>query len=198
MPQNPPTRRLRLDRDRKLIRFVFSRAVDSFEVGPGEAFALADALVKLAETLEPKKVLRGCRLPADWGPDTALLVWAAKERPDVHIPPTVAAFKDFWDSKPGKDGLKLDWNKTFRNWVRNTKRGDAPKQQPPRVDLEVPDISGCTRCHGARMWYPDGYGKPVARCIEHVFKADLEPIPAPPEVVVEFEKFVEVQTKRAM
>ena len=29
-----------------------------------------------------------------------------------------AKFKDFWRAKPGKDGMKLDWNATFRNWMR--------------------------------------------------------------------------------
>jgi hypothetical protein len=30
----------------------------------------------------------------------------------------VDAFKDYWRAKAGKDGLKLDWDATFRNWLR--------------------------------------------------------------------------------
>ena len=29
------------------------------------------------------------------------------------------AFRDYWISKPGRDGKKLDWRATFRNWLRN-------------------------------------------------------------------------------
>lgn len=31
------------------------------------------------------------------------------------------SFCDFWTGKPGKDGLKLDWFATWRNWVRNSR-----------------------------------------------------------------------------
>ena len=39
-------------------------------------------------------------------------------------------FKDFWCAKPGKDGVKLDWAATWRNWVRNQK---APKMNPADI-----------------------------------------------------------------
>ena len=39
--------------------------------------------------------------------------------PDLEI----GAFRDYWKAKPGKDGVKLDWNATFRNWLRNSRRG---------------------------------------------------------------------------
>lgn len=37
-------------------------------------------------------------------------------------------FRDFWISKPGKDGVKLDWSATWRNWIRKfaDERGFAP------------------------------------------------------------------------
>lgn len=34
---------------------------------------------------------------------------------------TFATFKDYWIAKPGKDGTKLNWFSTFRNWVRRDK-----------------------------------------------------------------------------
>lgn len=33
------------------------------------------------------------------------------------------AFADFWTSKAGKDACKLDWLATWRNWVRNSRKG---------------------------------------------------------------------------
>lgn len=62
---------------------------------------------------------RGSRLQPDWEPDPTLLAWASNERPDLDIAAVVEGFRDFWIAKPGKDGTKLDWPATFRNWVRN-------------------------------------------------------------------------------
>lgn len=66
---------------------------------------------------------KGARLPADWSPPSALLLWASTERPDLDIPVVVAAFRDHWGAVPGARGRKLDWEMTFRNWVRNEKPG---------------------------------------------------------------------------
>jgi hypothetical protein len=29
-------------------------------------------------------------------------------------------FRDYWCAMPGQRGTKLDWNRTWNNWVRNT------------------------------------------------------------------------------
>jgi uncharacterized protein YdaU (DUF1376 family) len=38
--------------------------------------------------------------------------------PDDHI----AEFRDYWIAKPGVQGKKLDWDATFRNWLRRAKQ----------------------------------------------------------------------------
>ncbi|WP_119270873.1 hypothetical protein [Taklimakanibacter deserti] len=40
-------------------------------------------------------------------------------------------FKDYWRSKPGKDGTKLDWSATFRNWMRRA--ADGKRERAGRV-----------------------------------------------------------------
>jgi len=45
-------------------------------------------------------------------------------------------FKDYWIAQPGQKGVKLDWEATWRNWVRNT---NAPKTNPADiVKMTVP------------------------------------------------------------
>lgn len=66
---------------------------------------------------------RGTRLPKDWQPDESELRWAADARPDVDVKRQVESFRDFWTAKAGKDGTKLDWAATFRNWIRNARSG---------------------------------------------------------------------------
>jgi hypothetical protein len=51
-------------------------------------------------------------LPAPW------LAWAAGERPDIDVQRTWRMFVDHWKAKPGQKGVGLDWQGTWRNWVR--------------------------------------------------------------------------------
>jgi hypothetical protein len=34
-------------------------------------------------------------------------------------------FCNYWQAKSGKDATKLDWDKTFKNWVLQEKEGKA-------------------------------------------------------------------------
>ena len=73
---------------------------------------------------------RGSRLANDWFLPNEWEYWANKERPDLNAMQVADQFKDFWCAKPGKDGVKLDWAATWRNWVRNQK---APKMNPADI-----------------------------------------------------------------
>jgi len=64
---------------------------------------------------------KGQRLPEDWQPLTSLMVWASSRRKDLDIADQVESFRDYWHSKCGKDACKLDWNATFRNWIRSAR-----------------------------------------------------------------------------
>jgi len=70
-----------------------------------------------------KRVERASRLLPDWQASSVLREWAVKERPDLDIEVTISKFRDHWTAKPGIAGRKLDWDATFRNWVRNEKPG---------------------------------------------------------------------------
>lgn len=65
---------------------------------------------------------RGSRLPEAWVLPRAWGEWAASEGwPEPVIRLEAEKFRDYWHSKPGKDGVKLDWLATWRNWLRNSK-----------------------------------------------------------------------------
>jgi uncharacterized protein YdaU (DUF1376 family) len=75
---------------------------------------------------EPKvKTQRGSRLPTNWSLPEDWKAWAENERPDLLINKVADSFKDFWISKPGSGGNKLNWEATWRNWIRSQ---SAPKQ----------------------------------------------------------------------
>ncbi|WP_144753890.1 DUF1376 domain-containing protein [Bartonella saheliensis] len=66
------------------------------------------------------KAHRGCRLSDDFEPDYdfARTEGLSPERIKVEM----AKFRDYWRSKVGANATKTDWQATWRNWVRNSKK----------------------------------------------------------------------------
>jgi hypothetical protein len=64
---------------------------------------------------------RGSRLAQDWFLSKSMGDWATQERPDLDVRQVAEQFKDYWVAQAGQKGVKLDWDATWRNWVRNTK-----------------------------------------------------------------------------
>ncbi len=66
-----------------------------------------------------KKSDRGSRLPSGWSLSDEYREAAKAMGASEHLIASEAEkFRDFWIAKPGKDGVKLDWLATWRNWVR--------------------------------------------------------------------------------
>ena len=72
---------------------------------------------------DPPKAVKGSRLSKDWALPAEWETWCRAERPDLDPRVTAETFRDFWVAKAGKDAAKLDWEATWRNWVRNSKPG---------------------------------------------------------------------------
>ncbi len=73
------------------------------------------------------KQSRGTRLPADWKPSEEQIAFCKTERPDLHPVATGDRFRDFWIAQAGSKGVKLDWDATWRNWVRAEKPAGSSK-----------------------------------------------------------------------
>ena len=78
----------------------------------------------------PKRSVRGHRLPEDWRP-------LPEDRPEAlaklgssaALEQEILKFHDYWKAQPGQRGLKLDWDATWRNWIRNAKGNTANGQR---------------------------------------------------------------------
>jgi uncharacterized protein YdaU (DUF1376 family) len=82
---------------------------------------------------EPKvKTQRGHRLPTDWILPVDWKQWAEQERPDLNVNSVADSFRDFWIAKAGTGGVKLDWQATWRNWIRSQ---SAPKTFANKFDV---------------------------------------------------------------
>ena len=83
---------------------------------------------------------RATRLPPNWEPDGEGWVWAVNELGSgERMGRELAKFRDYWVAKPGKDGTKLDWAATWRNWVRKAgedaqSRGSSGASRESAVD----------------------------------------------------------------
>lgn len=62
---------------------------------------------------------RGSRLPEDWELPDEWYQWAIETRPDVDAALEADKFKDYWLSRADKGAIKVDWQRTWRNWIRS-------------------------------------------------------------------------------
>ena len=67
---------------------------------------------------------RGSRLPANFVYPKEWADFCLQTRPELNLQNTFDQFKDYWIAQPGQKGVKLDWEATWRNWVR---RQSAPR-----------------------------------------------------------------------
>ena len=71
------------------------------------------------------KQSRGTRLSADWILTQENIEFCNKTRPDLNPIQTACRFRDYWTAQPGAKGVKLDWDATWRNWVRAERSKDT-------------------------------------------------------------------------
>ena len=71
------------------------------------------------------KQSRGTRLPTNWVISVENIEFCNKTRPDLSPMQTASRFKDYWTAQPGSKGVKLDWDATWRNWVRAERSKDT-------------------------------------------------------------------------
>ena len=75
---------------------------------------------------------RATRIPASFSVTTEMRQWARTKTPNVDPDWETEKFIDFWNSKPGQQATKLDWNKTWQVWMRSAEER-APRRQRPQA-----------------------------------------------------------------
>jgi hypothetical protein len=72
-----------------------------------------------------RETKRATRLPDTWHP-------RAEDGLDNL---ELAKFRDYWRAVPGQKGVKLDWDATWRNWLRTA--GKSPTNAKPSVEVRT-------------------------------------------------------------
>jgi hypothetical protein len=115
---------------------------------------------------------RGSRLAADWFLPLDWGEWALTEGADRDFIRSEAdKFKDYWLSKAGRDGVKLDWQATWRNWIRTAKGRNhgngnhnvrqlpqGPKRSDPALE-QIARLTGIGAASGAGRGGVGGSGQ---------------------------------------
>jgi hypothetical protein len=107
----------------------------------GNADSVSSALPRREEKREEENIkplkskteARGTRIPSDWIAPEPYIAFCQAERPDLNPMFMQDKFRDYWHPKPGKDGLKLDWLGTWRNFIRS-ERAPQARGSPGRAE----------------------------------------------------------------
>lgn len=100
---------------------------------------------------------RATRLPHDWTPSESVRDQMRSEFPHLDLRSVHAKFVDYWIAKSGANALKLDWDATWRNWVRReaeqSPRGRpgfaAVQSRPPTSETKVAALQALKTPTGA-------------------------------------------------
>lgn len=97
---------------------------------------------------KPPKTPTATRLPADWRLPRAWGEWALSERPDMtadDVRREAETFADYWRAKAGADARKLDWQATWRNWVRRSDGGKPAQRQRSQAAPPASKYAGAAK-----------------------------------------------------
>lgn len=79
---------------------------------------------------------KGTRLQEGWMPTGEDVSVIAEQCPGFNSEREHLNFMDYWLSKPGRAGVKIDWSRTWRTWMRNA-YDRLPASQKPTRDRKV-------------------------------------------------------------
>lgn len=98
---------------------------------------------------EPSR--RGSRLPPDWQPSAELLAFAASRGwGGARLADELDNFRDYWHAAPGAKGVKLDWDATFRTWIRKARNDQHDHRGGSRRESEAERVERINRQHDER------------------------------------------------
>jgi uncharacterized protein YdaU (DUF1376 family) len=137
----------------------------------------------------PKKSsAKGKRLPPDWKPSDTDWNEACRLLGRQKAELELAKFRDYWPDKPGKDGLKIEWNGTWRNWVRKAAEQPGGRTLPSQSGVDEPSLDLGGEFHNVPLRNLQGIVKrfaesgtwpfPTPRPGEHGCRVPLSYLPA--------------------
>ena len=98
--------------------------------------SLKEEKKETTNVVSKEKAVRGTRLPEGWEPPPDVMEWAHRECRSAAR--ELVKFRNYWQSKSGAQATKLDWSKTFHNWILtaadNDRKSPGGKSGDPFVE----------------------------------------------------------------
>lgn len=114
----------------------------------------------------PSLAKKASRLPDKFMLTADLRAYAAEKRPGVDVTLETEKFCNYWRAKPGKDGTKLDWGATWKNWILNAR--DSHRAEQAKDD----DSQRCEKCRENMGWVRGSLESwPCKDCRPQAYKA---------------------------
>jgi hypothetical protein len=110
----------------------------NMEQGRERNNASPSAPFSLQQESRKKGEKRGTRIPENFAVTDEHRRFAQEENlpnPEAEV----GKFCDYWRARPGKDAVKLDWDATFRNWLRNA--AEYSRSAAGRSPASAPKLS---------------------------------------------------------
>lgn len=107
----------------------------SADISTGKPWNHPTQLPNIREKEEPKgsSKKKGSRLTEDWVLPRGWGQWAVESEglTEEEVRRQAERFRDFWLGVSGQRGVKMDWQATWRNWIRRYAEDCAAKKSPP-------------------------------------------------------------------
>lgn len=81
---------------------------------------------------------RGTRLSEEWEVSPEMVRWCLNEHPNVNGKTETEKFRNYWHAKAGAGARKVDWARTWKNWIINADEHPFQRRRPgPSVHANV-------------------------------------------------------------
>ncbi|SEE21065.1 hypothetical protein SAMN04489740_0889 [Arthrobacter alpinus] len=80
----------------------------------------------------PKKL--GTRISEDFHVTSEMAQWASANAPNADINIETMKFKNYWEALPGRGATKINWTKTWQNWLLNSRSFGNAASKPTATD----------------------------------------------------------------
>lgn len=106
---------------------------------------------------------RAARIEPAWMPDPDVIAAMRVECPNVNLEAEHRKFIDYWTAKAGKDGAKLDWAATWRNWIRRAAETAQTRAPAPHKMRSLAELAARERQREQQTEIPIIEPKGIAR-----------------------------------
>jgi hypothetical protein len=93
-----------------------------------------------------KRSKKACRVPEPFEITDAMEAWAAETTPGVDLAWETDKFVDYWLAKSGSSATKLDWTRTWQNWIRSAferlpRTANRPQAASPEHQRQAAEVA---------------------------------------------------------